>query len=267
MSGVGWGRAGSSVSDGDGVRGHAVLFGQGLTDNLFNLNQGIANFERALTPRARSRSMLIGYNGGHTLPSVIPPGFGTPGDPCSQQLGSPGFGDLELRFMQLNLKHQRTGLHGFGRYHLSTADGRCVDERSVRPDRRYRLGPVVSTTGGGLPVAVPVANGPISVAGSVRLEARVSTTAPDSRAFFALSVGTSPADAKIVQNNTMPLREARVVHGARRTIELPAVAVDVPAGKRLFLTVSPVADMFTGQTSRDPGVVRLDHVRLELNRN
>lgn len=244
-----------------------VLFGQGLTDNLFNLNQGIANFERALTPRAKQRSMLIGYNGGHTLPSVLPPGFGTPGDPCSQQLGSAGFGDLELRFMQLNLKHQRTGLTGFGRYHLSTADGRCVDERSVRPDRRYRLGTVVSTTDGGLPFAVPVAKGPIGVAGSVRLTATVSTTTPDSRAFFALSVGTSPADAKIVQNNTMPLREARVVHGARRTVELPAVAVDVPAGKRLFLTVSPVADMFTGQASRDPGVVRLDHVRLELNRN
>ena len=243
-----------------------VLFGQGLTDNLFNLNQGIANFEKALTPGARKRSMLIGYNGGHTLPSVLPPGFGTPGDPCSQRLGSASFADLELRFMQLNLKHQRTGLTGFGRYHLATADGRCVDERSVRPDRRYRLGPVVSTTGAGLPFAVPVADGPVSLAGSVRLDARVSSTVPDSRAFFALSVGTSPADARIVQNNTMPLREARVVHGVRRTIELPAVAVDVPAGKRLFLTVSPVAEMFTGQAGRDPGVIRLDHIRLTVNR-
>jgi ABC-2 type transport system ATP-binding protein len=244
-----------------------VLFGQGLTDNLFNLNQGIENFSRALTPRARSRSMLVGYNGGHTLPAVVPPGFGTPGDPCSVALGSPNFGDLELRFMRLNLKHEWTGLTGFGRYHLATADGRCVDERSIAPDAKYRLDPIVTTSAAGLPFAVPVADGPISLAGSVRLSATVSSPVPDSRAFFALSVGTTPLDARIVQNNTMPLREARIVHRARRTIELPAVAVDVPAGKQLFLTVSPVADMFTGQTSRIPGVLRLDHVKLELNRN
>jgi hypothetical protein len=243
-----------------------VLFGQGLTDNLFNLDQGIENFSRALTPRARSRSMLVGYNGGHALPAVVPPGFGTPGDPCSVALGSPNFANLELRFMQLNLKHEPTGLTGFGRYHLATADGRCVDARSVKPDRTYRLDPIVTTSGAGQPFAVPVADGPISVAGSVRLSASVTSLAPDSRAFFALSVGTTPADARIVQNNTMPLREADIVHRARRTIDLPAVAVDVPAGKRLFLTVSPVADMFMGRGSRNPGVLQLDHVKLEIDR-
>ncbi len=111
-----------------------------------------------------------------------------------------------------------------------------------------------------------MADGPITVAGSVRLSARVTSLAPDSRAFFALSVGTTPADARIVQNNTMPLREANIVHRAKRSIDLPAVAVDVPAGKRLFLTVSTVADMFMGQSSRDPGVLQLDQVKLELNR-
>jgi hypothetical protein len=67
-----------------------------------------------------------------------------------------------------------------------------------------------------------------------------------------LSVGTTPADARIVQNNTMPLREADIVHGVKRTIDLPAVAVDVPAGKHLYLTVGPVADMFMGQSTAIP---------------
>jgi ABC-2 type transport system ATP-binding protein len=155
---------------------------------------------------------------------------------------------------------------GFGRYHLATADGRCVDTRSVKPDTTYRLDPIVTSTGAGLPFAVPLADGPISPAGSVRLSARVTSLAPDSRGFFALSVGTTPADARIVQNNTMPLREADVVHGVKRTIDLPAVAVDVPAGKHLYLTVSPVADMFMDQSSRNPGVLQLDHLRLEFNR-
>ena len=47
-----------------------VLFGQGATDNLFPLDQGLKNFTRALTAKARAQSIFVGYNGGHTLPSV-----------------------------------------------------------------------------------------------------------------------------------------------------------------------------------------------------
>jgi hypothetical protein len=94
----------------------------------------------------------------------------------------------------------------------------------------------------------------------------VSTLLPDSGAFFALSVGTTPLDAKIVQNNTMPLREKRVVHHAGRSIELPGIAVDVPAGKSLFLTVSPVADMYAGQNGRLPAPLTLTNPTLTLHR-
>ncbi|GAB3925347.1 hypothetical protein GCM10029976_018460 [Kribbella albertanoniae] len=55
----------------------------------------------------------------------------------------------------------------------------------------------------------------------------------------------------------MPLREKRAAHGVRRTIELPAIAVDVPAGQNLYLTVSPVADMFAGQRAPLPGALLL----------
>ena len=33
-----------------------VLFGQGITDNLFNLHQGLKSFDNALTPTARAAS-------------------------------------------------------------------------------------------------------------------------------------------------------------------------------------------------------------------
>jgi ABC-2 type transport system ATP-binding protein len=243
-----------------------VLFGQGLSDNLFNLNQGLQNFQKALTPRSRAHSIFVGYNGGHTLPSVLPPGFVTPGDPCSIALGSPSFAGLEQRFMTLNLKKQDTGLSGFGSYHLATADGRCLSQRSLTPNKQYRLGNVITSANLGLPINLEVAKGPITVAGVSRLDAKVSSLLPDAGAFFALSVGTTPLDAKIVQNNTMPLREQRVVHGARRTVDLPGIAVDVPAGKSLFLTVSPVADMFAGQNGRVPNLLKLDHLTLTLRR-
>lgn len=243
-----------------------VLIGQGLSDNLFNLNQGLQNFDNALTPRARSRSLFVGYNAGHTLPSILPPGFATPGDPCSIALGSQSFGALAQRFMALNLKEQQTGLTGFGRYHLATADGRCVTQRNLTLNTRYKLGKVASFTGAGLPVNIRLARGPITVAGVPRVDARVSSLLPDSGAFFALSVGTSPLDAKVVQNNTMPLREKSVVHDAQRSIELPGVAVDVPAGESLFLTVSPVADMYAGQNGRLPGVLKLEDTTVKVHR-
>ncbi|QNE22448.1 peptidase S15 [Kribbella qitaiheensis] len=244
-----------------------VLFGQGLSDNLFNLNQGLQNFQQALTPRSRAHSIFVGYNGGHTLPSVLPPGFATPGDPCSIALGSPNFGALEQRFMDLNLVGGNTGLSGFGSYHLATADGRCLSQRSLTPNKQYRLGKVTTSANLGLPIAVEVAKGPITIAGVPRLDARVSSLLPDAGAFFALSVGITPLDAKIVQNNTMPLREKKVVRGARRSIDLPGIAVDVPAGKSLFLTISPVADMFAGQNGRIPNLLTLDHTTLTLHRS
>ncbi|GAA1691435.1 hypothetical protein GCM10009745_40950 [Kribbella yunnanensis] len=234
-----------------------VLFGQGISDNLFNLNQGLANFDRALTPRARARSIFVGYNGGHALPSVAPPGYATAGDPCSIALGSTDFSSLSIRFMQLQLLHEPTGLAGFGAYHLSTADGRCLTQRRLTPNRRYPLGTVVVPTGTGTPVSLPIAKGPVTIVGTPTVTADVATTAPRSTAFFALSVGESPLTAKVVQNNTMPLREKFPAHGVRRTIELPAIAVDVPAGQNLYLTVAPAADMYTGQRAPQPGVMTL----------
>lgn len=244
-----------------------VLLGQGLTDNLFPLQQGLRNFDRALTRKARSQSMLVGYNGGHTLPSNLPPGFGTPGDPCSQALGSASFRDLSIRFMQLRLQGENTGLTGFGRYHLATADGsRCVSERHLFPNAVRRLDPLVSTSAAGQPFAVKVADGPITLAGPAYLSARVRSLAPGSRAFFALSVGNTAADAKIIQNNSVPMHEPIPVSRAQRLLELAATAVAVPAGQSLFLTVSPIADMYGGAAGPAPGELRLDHVRLFLHR-
>jgi hypothetical protein len=113
-------------------------------------------------------------------------------------------------------------------------------------------------------VAYELASGPLNIAGSPSLDATVTSLGVDSRAFLALSVGTSPADAQIVQNNTLPFHEALPVVGEKRTIELPSIAVRVPAGQKLFLTVSPVADMFGGHGSRTPGAIVLQDVQVHV---
>jgi pimeloyl-ACP methyl ester carboxylesterase len=247
-----------------------VLFGQGETDNLFPLEQGFKNFSRALTDSARSRSIFLGYNGGHTLPSILPAGsnFDIPlatTDACSPTLGSPTFADLGLRFLQQNLMGRKAGLTGFGKYHLTTAGGRCVTVPTVTPNTDVELGQVVSTVGAGAPIAYPIAQGPLTIAGSPKLDGTLTTLGLDNRAFLALSVGTSPLDAKIVQNNMLPIRESGIViDKPRRGVELPSVAVDVPAGQTLFLTVSPISDMSSGFGSRVVGALRMKDVVVHL---
>jgi hypothetical protein len=55
----------------------------------------------------------------------------------------------------------------------------------------------------------------------------------------------------------MPFNELAPVNGEPRRIELPAVAVDVPAGKTLYVIASPVSETFVGTGSRTPGAVVL----------
>jgi hypothetical protein len=86
----------------------------------------------------------------------------------------------------------------------------------------------------------------------------------DSFAFYALAVGTSPADAKIIQNNMIPLRETSKVTDQERRFELPSVAVDVPAGKKLFLLTAPIQDMFTGTSTLLKGAVKLRDISVHL---
>ena len=120
-------------------------------------------------------------------------------------------------------------------------------------------GIVATPTGAGAPVHLELADGPLTVGGVPTLSATVTTVGVDQRIFFALSVGESPATARVVQNNMLPLRESEPVVGADRTVELHGVAVDVADGERLYLTVSAVSDMsFAHGSTRTPGAVALD---------
>jgi ABC-2 type transport system ATP-binding protein len=95
-----------------------VLLGQGTTDSLFPLQQGLANWRHALTRKARRNSIFVGYNGGHVLPAVFPRGVNVTSDPCSRKLAGGNFERLSLRFFNEQLRNRDTGLRGYGRLHL-----------------------------------------------------------------------------------------------------------------------------------------------------
>lgn len=247
-----------------------VLISQGTSDNLFNLNQGIHNFQQTLTPQARAKSLFMAFNGGHALPNVAPQGYAAGDDACS---GAGGFSELRLRFFEAVRDGRNTRALQDAQYNLTSADGtECIRTGTLNDYERFTTGHDVevttgtaTTTGVGAPQHLEIASGPLTIAGIPQLRSVVTTVGADQRVFFALSVGTSPADAKVVQNNMMPLSELLPIVQTERLIELPGVAVNVKEGEKLFLTVSPISDMSFGHGSiRTPGVVVLENLRLDV---
>jgi ABC-2 type transport system ATP-binding protein len=241
-----------------------VLMGQGTTDNLFPLRQGLKNFQRALTPKARRQSMLIGYAGGHVLPGLFPLSVDPNRDPCSRRLVGGSFEELAVRFMVEQLKGRDTGLRGYGRLHLATAGGGCTTVRSVRPDTAVEIGRVATPTAVGAPLSVKVAEGPLTIAGRSFLTGTMTALGVNNRAFFGLAVGRTAADARLVQNNMLPVFELEPVTTERRRIELPSVAVTVPEGQSLFVMTTAVSDTYAGMGSRTPGVIVLEDATVHL---
>ena len=240
-----------------------ALLGQGNTDTLFNLQEGLENWSTALTERARKRSIFVGYNGGHVLPQILPRGISVTSDPCSEKLGGGDFRALSIRFLDEALKGRDTGLRGYGKLHIATPDSTCTTVRSVTPDTTVAVGTVASPAAAGAPLPYEVAQGPIRVAGSSYLTAELTAT-PGSRAFYGLGVGSSPADVTLVQNNVLPINVTELAEGEKVRVQLPAAAVDVPEGKQLYLVVTAVSDTFVGMGSRVPGAVVLDRTKVHL---
>lgn len=247
-----------------------VLQRQGASDNLFNLNQGLDIFHKALTDEARSESYFVSFNGGHALPNAAPPGA-----PTDVQLGggvdacSGNWTQLRIEFFSRALFGQSTDGLMPAQYNFTDLGGKdCIrfggfDSSSVAVDP-LGAGATISTTAAGAPMHYEIAQGPTTITGVPTLEGLVTAAGLDSRAFFGLAVGTSPADAKVVQNNLMPLRVVRPDIERPFNIELPGVGVNVPEGKSLFLTVSPISDMYFGHGSRTPGGLVLSDLTLTL---
>ena len=243
-----------------------VLFRQGISDNLFNLNEAVANFDTALTPAARAQSVMIGYNGGHVLPNALPQSAATDGDPCSAELGGPGFTGLTLQFFDRALKGVGDGVAGTGQYHLATYDAaHCINVDTVAPSSSVDLGTVVTPVAAGAPLYYELTGGEaVTVAGIPRVDATVTSAGVHNKAFFGLAIGTTPADAVVLQNNLMPLHEEVPLVGSERSVSLPGVAAVVPEGSKLFLVVSAVSDMFASNGSRTPGGLVLQNTAVQL---
>jgi len=62
----------------------------------------------------------------------------------------------------------------------------------------------------------------------------------------------------------MPLRQLIPAVGEELALELPGVAVEIPEGQSLYLTVAQVTDMFVGTGSRAPGAIMIENATVEV---
>lgn len=229
-----------------------ALIAQGATDNLFNLNQGIHNFQRVLTDGAQTKSIFVAYNKGHVLPEMLPLSSNPSGNPCFSDWNATRITFFKEAFEG---KDPKDAL-GVPTYNMATNANLCLRTPSLGSTVTVPAGPLgtVATPTTGATLQLEIAQGPITISGIPHLRGNL-TTGVDGRAFFGLAVGTNPADAQVVQNNVMPVRSLLPVVGQPLDIELPGITVAVPAGQNLYLTVAPQASMFLGTSSRVPGVV------------
>jgi pimeloyl-ACP methyl ester carboxylesterase len=245
-----------------------VVFGQGVTDNLFNLNQGINNFLDVLTPAAQEDSVLIGYNGGHVLPEVYPRAINPSGDPCS---GAGGFSAVSRSFFGKVYAGADPSTVQPNTFNIASNDNTCVRTDDITTRTVYPVGladgvdAIASVAAPAGPVQhVKIADGPLTVAGIAKLKGTLTTVGADARAFFGLSVGTSPTDAAVVANNVLPLRRLVPAVQEPLSFDLPGSSIVVGDGESLYLTVSTIASAFVGYGSRTPGVVVITDPVVEL---
>lgn len=248
-----------------------TLIRQGSSDNLFPLNQGLDNFEKTLTPRARNQSFFVAFNGGHALPNAVPRG-----EPVAAEVGA-GVDACNKDFSATTIEFFRRVFVGKStrgvlptRYNMTTLTGDvCLRLPRLRSAKPMKVDPTGTgmlplSAAAGAPLNISLAEGPLTLAGVPKLKGKVTTAGVDARVFFGLAVGTTPADAVVIQNNLLPLHQMLPGQDQKFSIELPGVVAEVPEGQSLFLTVSPVSDMYFGHSSRTPGGLVLSDLHLKL---
>ncbi|HWL64412.1 MAG TPA: alpha/beta fold hydrolase, partial [Actinomycetota bacterium] len=243
-----------------------VLIRQGITDSLFPMNEGLNNFNITVSDEAREQSYFIGYHGGHVLPQVWPQGTAEGDDPCSPN----GFNALTIDFFSRVFNGASTDGLLPNRYNFTNVDGEtCIGADSIDESRALTVtglaaDQTVTPSGNGAPLQIPVAQGPITVTGVPELSGRITSAGLDSRMFFGMSMGTSPQDALLIQNNVMPYREIRAVVDKPFALDLAGIAIEVPEGQTLYLTITPTADAFAANGTRGGGAMAFSGLSLSL---
>ena len=222
----------------------------------------------AITPRARRQSIFVGYNGGHVLPAVLPQGVNVTSDPCSKRLAGGDFRRCSIRFFDEQLKGKRHRPRRATAGSTSPRPGSTLHDRRLRrrPTKPFALGTVATTDRRRRPARLRDRRrarsrwpgSPYLTGDGHRARRREPRSSTGSRS------APAPPTPSWCRTTCCRCDELDAGHRRRRRIALPAVAVDVPAGRSCSCSRPPISDTFVGMAAATPGVVLLDDTVVHL---
>lgn len=255
-----------------------VFIRQSAADVLFDLNEAIHAFARALTPSAKRRSIFANDHAGHGAPRRLPTsatttplgrvdvGVPAPSGPLLPTARSSETCDApaDVEWFRHTLLGRPLELHP--QLRLRTAEGACLalsswnDVRDVEVEAMREVPVAVGMPGVQL---IPLPRVARTIVGIPRLELVATVPHPDARLFWGLAIGASPEQARLLGHQWRPSRFAGGVR-QRHAIALGAVIAQLSKGEHLYLAVAPDVEVFATQASRAPGVAVIHEAILRL---
>ena len=136
-----------------------VLFGQGITDTLFNAPAGAGELAQGDHRAARRKSIFVGYNGGHVLPAGYPQAVTSPATRAASSSPAATSRTSTIRFFDEQLKHETTASRATAGTTSRRPATRAGPSSSSPPNKTFPVGTVATTQTGGAALAFKVAEG------------------------------------------------------------------------------------------------------------
>lgn len=234
-----------------------VLLVQGVPDVLFNLNQALRTYE-ALQDGSAGDVRLTTHLSGHVLPTLQP--FAASPERRQTFMGEGPCGDVaDAVVAWLHEKLRGGPPSGIPEVAFALEDGTCLELDALpATTREVKIDALPAPQAAGS-VLVPLARGPLVVAGVPRLDA--SVTAPTGG---ILGLGLVVVDARgmprVVDDQSIG---ARLDH-ATLHVDLAGVATRLHEGDTLLLRVDGLNEWYATNGARLPGAAALTDVTVTL---
>lgn len=226
-----------------------VLFIQGVPDVLFNLNQAVRGYE-ALNDAGRGDIRLFTHLTGHVLPYVQPFSLDDVRRQTFQEEGPCGANaQVVLSWLDETLRHGPPS--GIPEVSFALEDGTCLALDALPAETLDVTLPLALAPATGGTILLPLAEGPLVVAGVPHVAASVDAPLP-TLAFAGLVVVSADGTARVVDDQTTPLRL-----GGALDVDLAGVATRLAEGEQLLLRLDGLNEWYAHNAQRAPGAAIL----------
>lgn len=234
-----------------------VLLIQGIPDVLFNLNQAVRAYA-ALEARPVGDVRLFTHLTGHVLP--IQPFAADAARRMPYEVETPcgNLHDLVATWLDAKLRDGDASSIPEASFAMGPDDCLRLDAYPRAPLTVALAAAPAPTAAGTL--LVPVAEGPLTLAGVPHLAAELIGLPTGGFAFAGLAVAGPEGGLRIVDDQTQPVP----LNGMRIDLDLAGIATRVAEGETLLLRIDGLNEWYATNGHRAPGGALLENLRVTL---